>query len=651
MRVGARRRRSKGKPKHKLYILLLIFLCMFVGGSVLGVVEYPTYHSMYQKDTALAQTGAAHLERAQALLVSLQKDPLNAQVVNQAQQEFAAALPVFSQLNNDLKSLPGISSFIPVLSDAFHLAPAAMELSQAGIVGCDILKLLIARYHNPLNVRQGQGLTMVDVATIGQLFQQIKTALSLAIAQVKQVNATDVLLFNPRLGKMFATFQMEIPAIQSGLDDVDRLLPVLPALLGIGTPTNYLLEVLDSTELRPGGGFLGNYGIVTLSAARLMAARIIDVDLLDIPFTNAGNVIPYPPAYRWFWLTPSWSLRDSNLDADFPTDARNAEQIYRQEGGTVPAEGVIAITPALIQHTLEITGPIDVTEYHEVITAQNLIARIQYHELAPAGYEGLPTVPARDGYSSLRKHFTAVLAKHVLARVRQLSASALVRFSQLIIDSLRSKDIQLYFDSSAAENILQLSHLDDAIRPADKDSLFVVDANLGATKANNFIVDTLSDQVTLDAEGTAVHQTTLSYAWTIARQSYGYPTYRDYQRIYAPPGSTLDMLTGLAPMQSSQAFGHRVWAGSFTLLYGQTHVITLVWRVPHAATQDSSGWHYQYLLQRQAGAQWKVNLRVTLPSCVVMSNTWGGLASSSKQAATLTQSLNEDLNLGIDYNC
>src|SRR5205814_5091184 len=113
-------------------------------------------------------------------------------------------------------------------------------------------------------------------------------------------------------------FHSQGPVLQELFDDIENLLPVVPALLGIGTPANYLIEILDSTELRPAGGFIGNYGIATLSGGRLLSAHITDVDLLDKPFEAAGHSIPYPPGYSWFTVVApdSWSLRDSNLEAD-----------------------------------------------------------------------------------------------------------------------------------------------------------------------------------------------------------------------------------------------------------------------------------------------------------------------------------------------
>ena len=43
--------------------------------------------------------------------------------------------------------------------------------------------------------------------------------------------------------------------------------------------------------------------------------------------------------------------------------------------------------------------------------------------------------------------------------------------------------------------------------------------------------------------------------------------------------------------------------GFFTLSYGQTRTITLQWTVHDAAKKGAHGWHYAYLLQKQAGAQ------------------------------------------------
>jgi Protein of unknown function (DUF4012) len=646
------------RPPRGRNVLIIVLLFLFLASSfdsAAGILVYRAYHARYQTDLSLAQTGIRHLQKAEALFAAWPQRVLDTQLTKQAETEFASAFKDFGLLNRDLTALPAFVKQVPVygarLDSALRLVPLAMTLSQAGVTGCRMLNTLVTGLRDPLTA-QGGGITPSDLASVSQDVKELKYALVIATQQINRLRPGDM-QFDARLPKLVSTFHKDLPVIQGWMNTLQQLLPVAPTLLGVGTPANYLIEVLDSTELRPSGGFVGNYGIATLSGGRLSAAHITDVDLLDRPFEFAGHVIPYPAAYRWFDLAPgSWSFRDSNLDADFPTAARYGQQTYKEEGGNVPVQGVIAITPALIERALAITGPIAIPEYQETVTAQNLIARIHFHQLGgKAAGEGSELIPSPDGNSSLRKRFTALLAEHFLARVRELPSADLYKLLPLMANAVRSKDLQIYFNSGVAENQLHSYQLDAAIQSPAGDSLFVVDANIAGNKANSFIVNTLDDQVTIDSQGAATHRTTLHYAWTIAGQNYGSPLYRDFVHVYVPPGSILLAQDGWQPRGTSNAFNRKVWMGYFTLSYGQILTITLIWKVPAAASKDQSGWHYQYLVQRQAGALWKLNLDVALPSCAAIPNKRGGLISNNKQEAALTRSLTEDMNLGVDYVC
>jgi hypothetical protein len=309
---------------------------------------------------------------------------------------------------------------------------------------------------------------------------------------------------------------------------------------------------------------------------------------------------------------------------------------------------VIAITPALIQQALAITGPISVPEYKETVNAQNLVARIHYYQLAT---DGSSLIMSSDGHSSQRKRFTELLAEHFLARVRQLTPSALSQLLQLMISSIHSKDLQIYLDSSVAENLLDSYHMAATIEPSAEDSVFVVDANISPNKANDLITNSLSDQVTLDGQGNAIHRMTLRYAWTSQGLLYGSAIYRDYVRVYVPRGSLLQMQTGWLAHGTSEGFNHEIWAGLLTLGYGQTHTVTLVWRVPHAAVQDVHGWHYQELIQRQAGARWTLQWQVILPPCATLTSTSGAKMSTARQRAMFAQSLSQDVPVEVNFVC
>ena len=642
--IRVRRRKQRSKRRFVSTGMLLFLLIASTVSSLVGYLMYNTYTARYRTDLSLAQAGLQHLLKAEALLTTWSQNPLDVQLAGRAKHEFSSALKTISLLNDDLQSLPGFARQVPVygarLSAALHLVPMAMALSQAGVAGSDILNTLIPELHDPSG-QKGHGITLPDLAIVTRDVKELRSAFVLASQEVNQLQPGEF-SFDSRISKLVDTLRKDGPVIQGWLDAIVKFLPQAPVVLGVGTAANYLIEVLDASELRPGGGFIGNYGRATFAGGQLTAARITDVDLLDKPFEQAGHVIAYPPGYSWFDLVPrSWSFRDSNLDADFPTAARYGEQTYAQEGGSMPVQGVIAITSALIEHAMAITGPIAVPEYQEMVTAQNLVVRIHFHQLGGrAAGEGSDLIASPDGHSSLRKRFTELLAEHFLARVRQLPAADLSKLLQLMANGMRSKDIQLYFNSSVAENLLHSLQLDAAIQAPVGDSLFVVDANIAANKANSFITSTLDDQVTIDGEGNAIHHTSMHYAWTIAGRNYGSSLYRDYVHIYVPPGSILLAQDGWQSRGTSSAFNRKVWMGFFTLSYGQTRGVTLVWKVPAATSKDQNGWHYQYLIQRQAGVLWKLNLQITLPACAAVTRD-----------ERLTQILDENLNVGIDYAC
>jgi hypothetical protein len=648
------RKKTSRRRRLLLVVLLLLVLAALASG---GLAAYLDLHATYQQDFSLADAGEQQLHSALDTIQTLPAQGLNVRLVAQASQEFTNALHDFAQVNSSLHAFPSFSTSIPVygsrLAAALHVLPLAITASQAGQQACALLQTALTSLQNPLNTHS-QGLTAADIQTLDYEFMQLTRLLQQATSEVQRLQPADLQL-DPRLSKLVGTFHTALPQIQTWISQANSLLPILPVLLGVGQPTHYLVEVLDTTELRPGGGFIGNYGLITVDGGRVTDASITDSYLLDNAFTGSGHTIAFPSGYQWFDIAPSWSLRDSNLEADFPTDARYAEQLYKEEGGSAAVQGVVAITPAFISAILNITGPITVPEYHETVTAQNLIDRIHYYQLGP-GRTGQDT-PSPDGESSVRKHFTALLAQDLLARVRQLPSSDFADLARVLLKSLQSKDVQLYLNAQPAESLLNTYSVADAIEQPTNDGLLVVDANIGVTKANAFITNTLDDQVTIDQDGNATHHTTLTYTWAVNGDVYGSSTYRDYVRVYTPPNSVLLSQSGWEDRGNGTAFANHVWNGYFTLTYGQTVTIHLVWTTPQAAQKNAHGWTYAYLLQRQAGANWQATLRLSLPATTAITQVQGNsllqtstLTRPSLSSLLLHQSLNGNTSLQVDYH-
>lgn len=620
--------------------ILCMLLFMMTYGIIFGVLQYQH-----------VKVGVQHLHNAETLLTALEKNPFNTQTIQKAQLEFGAASQAFQQIN--VNFLPGVS----LIGSAQRLLPIAREGAQAGVLACQTLNLLAPILKDPMNAK-GPKLTQADLTTTSQNVKQIQILLNLIVNQINQLQPSD-LQIDPSLEKVVGTLRKDGPTLLDAVNQVQSFLTAAPALLGVSGPANYLLEIMDSTELRPGGGFIGNYGTLTLSSGHVSKIFMTDIDLLDKPFFNAGERIPYPPQYSWFYNVESpasWWLENSNLDASFPIDAQDSEQNYTKEAtwqkNAVPLQGTIAITPWFMEGLLKITGPINMQPaYPDVVTSQNLISEIHLHQL---GTDHGGNVPSTDGHSSQRKRFTSYLADDLIARVHQMMSSptALSEVIKQATSSFKSGDIQIYFNPPAAESILQHYQLSGAVLSPPGDGIYVVDANIAANKANLLIKYTLNDQVTIDTSGNAVHHATLTYAWVLPGSPYGKLTYQEYAQVYVPSGSTLQSQSGWQPRGQSQIYNRDVWQGFFDkLTAGQTQVITLTWTTPKAAQFDGQVWHYRELIQKQPGDTWTDTVQVTLPKCAAIKSTSGGLVAKAGQSPSFSGSLIENKNLEVDYTC
>src|SRR6266487_5208697 len=78
IRVRHKKRRSKNR-----YVLIGLLLFLVLAGlisSLGGLLLYNTYNTRYHTDLSLAQTGIQHLQKAETLLASWSKRPLDTQL-------------------------------------------------------------------------------------------------------------------------------------------------------------------------------------------------------------------------------------------------------------------------------------------------------------------------------------------------------------------------------------------------------------------------------------------------------------------------------------------------------------------------------------------------------------------------------------------
>jgi hypothetical protein len=522
-------------------LALLIVVAMPIGT---GLAAYSAYNNV----SALAHNALDNLLAAKSLLHFSKSDPtaaLNTANLQEAQGDFETSESDFIQLQQ-LVNRPDIQSavtqFAPQYASKLGMAQRLVqvgldvtrmgdELSNVGLIAANIL------HSSPLSSGSNKPLiSPADIETVEAGITHALYYIDDVQSQMSQVSLNE-LPFSASQKAEFSSLMGQLPGIESQLEQVQGDVGMAAWLLGVGQTRRFLVQTMDTAELRPGGGFTGDYGVLQISNGRMSPFTLTDVTLLDYAENGTAIGRTAPPGYSWMDFG-NWGVRDSNLSSDFPTTARMTMQLFEQEGGG-PVDGDIALTPAVIAHAMYATGPIKVPGYNVTVTPQNLEYWIHYYQQNPIAISQEKQISGNHSDTG-RKAFTGALGQLLLARLRHLSPTKLMGVFKQALKDIQSRDLEIYFTNPTAEGWLaQHDYTGSMSSFSHVDGFDVSQANISISKASQYVHTTIEDDVTLDSSGGATHNLTITLNYQQTGPVYGYDTYADYIRVYAPANATL----------------------------------------------------------------------------------------------------------------
>jgi len=621
------------RPWKRIIFLIAGILLVLIGAGIGGYWGYSTYRQL----DGLANDGAQHLRDVQALLLAKKRFSFSLDNLRKARDDAAIAQQDFQQLADQVQGDAGllaVAQSLPQFGKTARALPPLTRMALDAATGTH--ELLDVSYQLAQGLFQAAsskspGMTAAQFQQVNAIVNQAQQAFAAAQAQRRQFSPDD--LPSQSLRSSLAEFDKLLPTLGTVFAQAHTLGTVAPVLLGVTRPATYLLEIMDSTELRASGGFLGNYGIVRLDQAKITSFSVRDTYLLDRPYQQTNPNTTPPEPYASWWPFSGWGLRDSNLSPDFPTTARLGESELAIEGGG-HVDGVIAITPGFIQQLLRVTGPIHVPEYQQTVTPANLEDLIHYYQRHESVTQSL-NLPPEDQVSSVEKRFTAIFGRDLFTALQALPQNKRAEIVPIVVAALQDKDLQMYFNDPQAEQLLTQFGFSDRLLSPSGDSLMVVDTNIGAAKANPYIDEQYHDTVVLDAYGGATHTLTIQYHYARTGNLYGLGTgYLDHVRVYIPHTAQFRSVSGCpTSYPPDQEVGHTVLACQFFIAYRDYQTITFRWYVPNAAVQQADQWRYNFLVQKQAGNAPLVIITISPPPGAKVTATQSLLEQS---AGTLT---------------
>ena len=510
-------------------------------------------------------------------------------------------------------------TYIPVIGRVYS------ELSFVAQVGekvSDVFLNLIPASRDSINI--AQGILGHDGYDITGDSSAIASSLSVFYQQISNIEQET---FNASSQNIYladiVSQKVDFEKIKNDTRQVIVLFSNLPKILGVGQSKTYLVLFQNNMELRPTGGFIGSYGLLTFDDGRLSDMVVSDVYSADGQLN--GHVEPPAPIKKYL-NEANWWLRDSNWDPDFPTSAKRAEWFLDKEISK-EVDGVVAIDLSPVKDILKYTGPIFLSDFNMNITSDNLYTNTQ--------------AEAQDNFfpgSRAKASFLTALSRNLISDIGKLNTQQKIGVLKSLYLALVQRHFQIFLHDDASQAAIAALGWNGSVSYPDcgqgcyPDLIGVVEANLGDNKANYFIQRQTSLQV--DLKPGEIDRKLILTLKDSANQALG-PSgvYKVYIRLLIPADSELTRISAingqnqvnLSPeisvTEGRQEVG--VWV---QVLNGDTRSFIFDWKNIISPGSYSS---YGLYVRKQAG--------IDSDPLSVLVNT-EGLSASTDSRFTLTRS-------------
>jgi hypothetical protein len=384
--------------------------------------------------------------------------------------------------------------------------------------------------------------------------------------------------------------------------DEKKELEVVSTIVGAITKNDnvektFLIMLQNDAELRPGGGFLGQYAIVKIKNGEAVSTFVEDANLLD---QRISAKIPAPFPFKRMMQIKNWKFRDSNFSPNFPTNVEKAKYFMRLAGKSSNGfDGVIAVNSQVFDNVIGLTGPITVPGYAGEYNSENASRKLE--EQVEKAYLMNPEIDTQNRKEILKKMAPIILEK-------LFTLGNVTKVANLLHSELKNRNVMLNFTDPDLQRAVESVHWDGSVPKGwSGDYLMAVDANMGALKSDFYIKREMTYDIDLTQANPLV-TLDIKYNHTAPYGDWRTSDYHSYLRIYAPEGSTFLDSHMVNRLNTADEFGKTYFGFKLDVLIGRQTDVTIRYQLPTSFSNMKIA-DYRLLLQKQSGV---TNVPVTV---------------------------------------
>ena len=476
-----------------------------------------------------------------------------------AGENFLEAQKELNLINDSILFLASLSS-----DPKIKLAAESKNFLMAGALTSSLGSNLVLATDSLLTGNENKDflLALNNFSKYGQAAVSNANDLKNVLVKIKVANLP------PEYQEKFSLLNKQAAVLTANLKNFVDLGINLQSALGVSRDKRYLLVFQNNSELRASGGFLGSYALVDFRDGKIRNLEVPGGGSYD---TEAGlNFRIVAPEPLWL-VNPLWHFWDANWWPDWPTTAKNLMWFYEKSGGP-SVDGVISVTPTVIERLLEITGPIDLTkEYGLVIdsnnfweTTQKVVEQKNLIKTNPEYVAGLATssilvkadLPLQQDLENNADNKPKKIIGDLMVKIleilpKKINQKNLVNILSMFQENLSEKQILFYFNDSKAQQAVSSRNWAGEVKATDHDYLMVVNTNVAGQKTDRKIIENIDHYSEVSSNGVIINtlKITRKHSGVKNEPLVGVRNV-NWMRIYVPVGSKLISANGFTPPES-----------------------------------------------------------------------------------------------------
>lgn len=464
--MRSRPRRYVAVPIYGALALVVIGVIGTIAGGLMAASDLTSGTSAARR--ALTQVENGDTESARASLDS-------------ASEHLQRADSVLGPATMAARYVPSLAQHVNALDVSLSESRAITGAADDLLASTDYDKL---RYRGRIDVDQLQ-----ELAPGARNVNRVLTAASERLDQARSA------WLIPPLRDKVDELATKVSEVSEASDLAGDVLEVAPGLFGGNGDRRYLVVFLTPAELRGGGGFVGSYAEMTAVDGRLDLARSGPIKELIYHGEFGDREITGPPDYirRYGRFDPADYIQDVTYSPNFPSSAEVLAELYPQAGGE-RVDGVIGIDPAGLAAMLQLTGPVTVEGYDQILTADNaeeLLLREQYKKFEaedPAG----GTAPEDGGGFQIdddkRKDFLAEATGATFEKLTSASLPSPSEVGRVLGPAARGRHLQVWSPLAPEQTLFERLDVESSLDiPEGHDGFEVAQHNAANNKLDAYL--------------------------------------------------------------------------------------------------------------------------------------------------------------------